>query len=168
MMYTCSMGHGLRDFHSLDFRTALDGSDCFWHQCSVQSCRAQLKGRSSNSSLKAGTQCLWKRESIHWEADFKCFTSAGTKMLVATFTDAACCTFGDRQVAHESFLKCRKKSVFPVFVQALRRFVTNSTLLISHIKSLSFSSASKSTRSMEKARRLFAQLLHSCLSVAPC
>lgn len=107
------------------------GISCLANAAELNSRGLIEKRLSSNSQLRVGTQCLWEKKSIHWEADCKCFTPAGTEMLVTTFTDAARCTFGDRQIAHESFFNCRKKSVCPVFVQAQRRFVTNYTLLIS-------------------------------------
>lgn len=108
-------------FHSLGFRTALDGSDplgvgCLAHAEGLNTRGVTEKRLSSNSCLRVCMQCLLESLYLRKLAG-NSLTPAGTEMLVTTFTDIDGCTFRDRQIARKLF-NCRRKSVYPVLTKA--------------------------------------------------
>lgn len=103
-------------------QNALDGPHSLWHQLSDQCGRAQREGVKreeiiSKFLLESLHTVQFGKDSLYiGKLARNCLTPAGTEMLITTFTDIACCTFRDRQIACE-FFNCCKKSGSPVLFQ---------------------------------------------------
>lgn len=128
-MLWCGMGQV--EFHSPGFRTALDDSDCLWHQLPGQCSSEDIISKFLLESLH--TVPFGKDSLYVGKLAGKCTTLAGTEMLVTKFTKIACCTFRDRQ--HMNFLIAGRNLVTVWFSRL--RSVNNYTLWV-WFKSLRF------------------------------
>lgn len=122
---------GQVEFHSPGFRTALDDSDCLWHQLPGQCSSEDIISKFLLESLH--TVPFGKDSLYVGKLSGKCTTLAGTEMLVTKFTKIACCTFRDRQ--HMNFLIAGRNLVTVWFSRL--RSVNNYTLWV-WFKSLRF------------------------------